>query len=183
MDLTVVDEPYDSADARALVAALHAEIDERYAYEMVGWTDEERAADAAAYLAEVTAASVQPPHGVFVVARLDGRPVACGAVKAIDDAYLPHIHGIDRARRIGEIKRMFTVVEARRRGVSRSLLAHLEERAAVIGYDVLVLETGTAQPEALALYEATGWTRTPAYGHYRDSPDSVCFAKELRPLA
>ena len=43
----------------------------------------------------------------------------------------------------------------------------------------LLLETGTAQPEAMALYESHGWHRITPYGHYRDSPESVCFAKEL----
>jgi GNAT superfamily N-acetyltransferase len=78
---------------------------------------------------------------------------------------------------------MFTVEGARRRGISRVVLAHLEDRAAALGYRRLVLETGTAQPEALALYEASGWVRITAYGHYRDSPESICFAKELGPPA
>ena len=179
--ITIQEEPYDSADAQALVAALNAEINERYAFDMVDLTEEERAADEAAYLAEVTPELVQAPNGAFVVARLDGRPVACGAVKAVDDDHRPLLEGAAPTSRIGEIKRMFTVDGARRKGISRMVLEHLEARAAALGYERLVLETGSAQPEALALYETGGWTRITPYGHYRDSPESVCFAKELGP--
>ena len=38
-----------------------------------------------------------------------------------------------------------------------------------------------AQPEAMALYESHGWHRITPYGHYKHSPQSVCFAKELDP--
>ena len=55
----------------------------------------------------------------------------------------------------------------------------LRSRAAAYGYTDLQLETGTAQPEALALYEAAGWHRIPSYGRYKDDPDSVCFAKPV----
>jgi len=183
MDLTLAEEPYDSADAQALVAALNDEITERYAFDTVGWTDEERAEDEHAYLAEVTPELVRPPDGAFVVARLDGEAVACGALKALDDAYRPLLEGVAERERVGEIKRMFTHHHARGRGISRQVLSHLEARAAALGYQRLVLETGTAQPEALALYESEGWARIKPYGHYRDSPASVCFAKAIVPAA
>jgi GNAT superfamily N-acetyltransferase len=168
--ITLTEEPYDGAVAVELVAALNAEINERYAYEMVEWTEAELAAEDAAYLAEVTPDMVARPRGCFVVAWLDGAAVACGAVK-------PH----DEAARIGEVKRMYTAPTARRRGISRAVLRHLEATAADLGYRLLQLETGTAQPEALALYDAEGWQRITPYGRYKDSPDSVCYAKSLAP--
>ena len=76
---------------------------------------------------------------------------------------------------------MYTAPTARRRGISRALLGRLEEIASDLGYRRLQLETGTGQPEAMALYESAGWHRITPYGHYKDSPDSVCFAKELDP--
>jgi GNAT superfamily N-acetyltransferase len=161
---------YDDPVAQELVAALHAEIDLRYAYALSAMTPEEQALDAADYLAEVQPEHVRAPFGTFLVAWLDGRPVGCGAVKPLD-----------RALGVGEIKRMYTVPVARRRGVSRALLAALEARARELGYRGLQLETGTAQPEALALYDAAGWQRIPPYGRYKDAPDSVCYAKVLDP--
>ena len=31
----------------------------------------------------------------------------------------------------------------------------------------------------MALYESHGWHRITPYGHYKDSPQSVCFAKAI----
>ena len=59
------------------------------------------------------------------------------------------------------------------------LLMELETRAADAGYRRAVLETGTEQPEALALYPSAGWQSIPGYGHYKWSPRNRCFAKEL----
>ncbi len=43
-----------------------------------------------------------------------------------------------------------------------------------------MLETGTAQPEAIALYESSGYTRIEGFGHYLWSPENRCFGKPLR---
>jgi GNAT superfamily N-acetyltransferase len=166
--ITLREVAYDDPVAVVLVAALHAEINERYAYAMVDMTDEERAADDADYLAEIEPELVRAPHGTFLVAWVDGEPAGCGAVKPLDPE-----------RRVGEVKRMYTAPGARRRGISRVVLQALEARAEGLGYESLQLETGTAQPEAMALYEASGWNRIPPYGRYKDEPDSVCFAKVL----
>ena len=42
-----------------------------------------------------------------------------------------------------------------------------------------VLETGTRQPEAIALYTSAGYTPMAAFGVYRDSPKCRCFAKPV----
>ena len=44
----------------------------------------------------------------------------------------------------------------------------------------MVLETGTAQPEAMALYESSGYTPIPSFGYYQDVPLNRCYAKPLR---
>jgi hypothetical protein len=44
---------------------------------------------------------------------------------------------------------------------------------------VLALETGTMQPEAIALYQAQGYQPTIRFGHYADSELSRYFAKRL----
>jgi hypothetical protein len=42
-----------------------------------------------------------------------------------------------------------------------------------------VLETGTAQPEALALYAAQGYVAIEPFGHYTWSPLQRCLGKPL----
>lgn len=166
--IELTEEPYDSEAALALVAALHREIDERYGHEMADWTPEEREADTDGYLGEVTPELTTRPRGVFLVARVDGSPVGCGALKPLDDSV-----------GVAEVKRMYTAPHGRRQGVGRAVLARLEEVAAELGYDRMQLETGTAQPEALAMYATQGWRRIPSYGRYKGAPSSVCFAKDL----
>ena len=156
-------EPYDGAVAVALVQALLLDLNERYAD-----VDDAEDPDDDDYLAEVTPAMVRPPLGTFLVAWLDATPAGCGALKPLDS---------DPS--VGEIKRMYTAPSARRQGVSRRLLEHLERAAAELGYRRIQLETGLAQPEAMALYESHGWHRITPYGHYKHSPQSVCFAKGL----
>jgi len=68
----------------------------------------------------------------------------------------------------------------RGQGIGRALLAQLEAEAHTLGLARLVLETGTRQAEALALYRRSGFTEIPAYGEYSAShTTSVCLAKAL----
>jgi GNAT superfamily N-acetyltransferase len=158
-------EPYDSEIAQRFVRALADEVEVRYAHDDTPPPDDfDGGGD---YLSEVTAADLVAPHGVFVVAWIDGEAVACGALRRIHEG-------------VGEIKRMYTAPSHRRQGASRAVLAALEREAAALGFQRLQLETGTAQPEAVALYEASGWQRIAPYGAYAWSPLSVCFAKDLR---
>jgi len=157
-------EPFDSSVAEALVDALMADLDERYAEDFADGDDP----DVAAHFT-VRAEQVTPPAGVFLVARLDGVPVGCGAVRPVTGG----------AAGVAEIKRMYTAPAARRRGVSRALLASLESEAAGLGYRRLQLETGLRQPEAIARYESVGYHRIPSYGRYEGHELSVCFAKDL----
>jgi GNAT superfamily N-acetyltransferase len=82
-------------------------------------------------------------------------------------------------RRTAEVKRMYVVPAARARGLARQVLAHLERTAAEAGAEAMILETGLAQPEAIALYESSGYTRIPSFGYYKDEPLNRCFAKAL----
>lgn len=43
----------------------------------------------------------------------------------------------------------------------------------------MVLETGTEQPEAIALYLSAGYTPVEGFGHYRWSPRSRYYGKRL----
>ncbi|MEO9324553.1 GNAT family N-acetyltransferase [Nocardioides sp. C4-1] len=115
----------------------------------------------------------EPPAGIFFVGYLDDEPVATGAWRR------SQVEVFDTAR-TAEIKRMYVAASARGRGLSRVMLRHLEATAAESGVEALVLETGIMQPEAIALYESSGYVRVPQFGYYRDSPSSRCFGKDLR---
>lgn len=111
------------------------------------------------------------PRGAFFLAQVDGQPVATGAWRRRDG--VPEAQG----RPAAEIKRMYVVPSMQRRGVARAVLAHLEATARDAGVEVMVLETGSAQPEAIALYVSSGYEPIAGFGHYRDSPVNRCFAK------
>ena len=104
---------------------------------------------------------------VYLLAWREGVAVGCGALRRLD------------AHR-GELRRMFVTQHARRDGVARALLARLEADALALGYRRLVLETGTRQRPAMALYRAAGWRRIVPYGSFVNDPTSVCFGKTLR---
>ncbi len=78
-----------------------------------------------------------------------------------------------------EIKRMYVRPPARRRGVAVALLRALEDEARRLGAQRIVLETGIAQPEAMALYERCGYLPIPRYPPYTDSPRSRCYERAL----
>jgi DNA-binding MarR family transcriptional regulator/GNAT superfamily N-acetyltransferase len=85
-----------------------------------------------------------PPAGYFVVARLEGCPVGCGALKRTKKTN-------------GEIKRMWTAPSARGQGVARRVLQTLELIARDIGLRKLRLETNRTLKEAQALYRQEGY--------------------------
>lgn len=118
-----------------------------------------------------------PPHGLYLMAYdAAGRPVATGGWRARSAA------GEGYADGDAEVKRMFVVREARGQGLARRVLARLEETARAAGRVRMVLETGLMQPEAIALYESSGYLPVPdggKFGHYRHAANSRCFTKLL----
>jgi GNAT superfamily N-acetyltransferase len=96
--------------------------------------------DLRAYPAE----EFEAPGGVLIVALLGGVPVAGGAFRQ---------YGATTA----ELKRIWTATAHRRRGYARVVVAELERIAAQRGYARVYLTTGWRQPEAVALYLATGY--------------------------
>jgi GNAT superfamily N-acetyltransferase len=107
-----------------------------------------------------------PPYGAFLVATIDGEAIGCAGLRR---------HGAD----VVEIKRMFVRSTHRRQGHARGLLLALEDRARANGYRKVVLETGLAQPEAIALYASAGYLPIAGFGFYKDEPLSRSFAKDL----
>ena len=97
-----------------------------------------------------TTADLTPPRGTFLVGFEGDEPVCSGALTLLGNA-------------TAEIKRMYVVPGARRRGIARLLLAALEDVARDMGCDVARLDTGARQPHAQALYEASGYVAIPDY--------------------
>lgn len=101
-----------------------------------------------------------------VVAYMDETPVACGAFKAF-------------AKDTAEIKRMFVLEKRRGQGIASIVLTELESWASELGLLELVLETGKAQPEAIRLYQKSGYQVIPNYGQYAGIENSVCMKKSI----
>lgn len=138
---SVTIEPVDpsSADARRCIEAYFRELEERFE---AGF-DPARSTSA-------DPGELVPPAGVFLLARLDGQPVGCGALKV-------------KGRRTGEIKRMWVAPSARGLGVAQRLLDALEKHAAESGLDVLQLDTNRTLHEARALYARNGYAEIAPY--------------------
>ncbi len=79
----------------------------------------------------------------------------------------------------GEIKRMYVRPAWRGRGLSRLLLAAVEQHAVRRGVRTVRLETGVLQPEAVGLYRRSGYHEIPRFAPYEDNEQSVCFARDL----
>lgn len=114
------------------------------------------------YGADVTSAGVDPDSPAILL-RLNKQTVGCVAL----------VITVDRA----EITRMYVIREARGMGLSRLLLARIEETAVSKGIHTVRLTTGLEQPEAMALYSSSGYTRIPCYG--KSAARDRCFEKRL----
>ncbi|WP_432561507.1 GNAT family N-acetyltransferase [Kineococcus sp. SYSU DK003] len=141
-------------DLDALVEAAVAELNRRY--REPGEPDDEYPLD---------------PAAVCHVAVVDGEPAGCIAREDVDEpGWVATV----------EMKRVFVHERFRGRGVARALVAAYEASARDAGARLVRLETGTKQPEAMALYEALGYARSAQnFGPWADSPLSVCYTKPL----
>jgi GNAT superfamily N-acetyltransferase len=115
----------------------------------------------------------EAPSGAFFIGYLSGAAVVMGGWR-----FRPDVTALGRSR-AAELKRMYVVPAARRTGQGRVLLAHLEQTARDAGADLMVLETGLLQPEAIALYTSSGYESVEAFGHYAWSPNACYFGKRL----
>jgi putative acetyltransferase len=111
--------------------------------------------------------ALSAPEVRFLVARVGGRALGCGALRLDPAGY-------------GEIKRVYVEPAARGRSLGRAILTRLEEEARAATLPCLRLETGTRQPEALALYRSAGYLEIGPFGGYGPDPLSVFMEKWLR---
>lgn len=96
------------------------------------------------------AGELQPPNGLFLLARLHGKPVGCAGLKLPPGAP-------------AEIKRMWVAPGARGLGLGRRFLAELEAQAAQHGRDILRLDTNKTLRAAINLYHSSGFQEVAAF--------------------
>jgi GNAT superfamily N-acetyltransferase len=149
--LTITPEAYDHPVAVLLIRELDADLLERYGE--------------GAVLAEA-GQFTEARGGRFLLARVDGEPAGCAGVRR-------------ETASAAELKRMWVRPAWRRRGIAQALLTGCEDAARELGYADLWLETGTRQPEALALYAAAGYGPVPAFGQWACAPDSIHLGRGL----
>jgi putative acetyltransferase len=106
------------------------------------------------------------PNVRFHVARYDGRAIGCGAL-------------VIKGEGQGELKRMFVDESARGKGAGRALLQAIESTAAGEGIELIQLETGPYNTEALGLYRRLGFVQRGPFGSYADHPMSIFMEKNL----
>jgi GNAT superfamily N-acetyltransferase len=146
-------EPEDSADAQRCVASYFQELDSRFE----NGFDPGNGGYAGKHAAAKSA-------GTFLIARLRGRAIGCGALKSLDTT-------------TGEIKRMWVAPEARGLGVARRLLAALEAKARAHGMSRVVLDTNRSLLEAQAMYRKAGYRDIERYN--QNSYADFFFEKRL----
>jgi putative acetyltransferase len=101
-----------------------------------------------------------------VVCYQDDTAIGCGAFKELDSNTV-------------EIKRMFVHPDYRGKGIASTILKELEIWASEFNYTDCVLETGKNNPEAIALYQKSGYEIIPNYGQYENIDTSVCLKKSF----
>jgi GNAT superfamily N-acetyltransferase len=139
ISLSVVAESIDTNGALAILHAATDELQQRYGGE--------------ADNAHLSVDELRPPLGIFLVARHERQLVGGVGLRSIAD---PSLH-------FAEVKRLWVRPDLRREGIGLVLMNAIESSAKELGYATLYLETGPAQPEALALYRSHGWTEIDAY--------------------
>jgi GNAT superfamily N-acetyltransferase len=151
VDIQIREARFDEPEVRKLIADALGDLSRRYG----GSGDD----------TPVEVTDFRPPNGRFFVAVDGDELVGCAGWRA---------HGED-----AELKRMYTAPVARGRGVARRMLATIEESARADGRKRLILETGDKQPEAISLYESSGYRRIEDFGYYREHAGVLSYAREL----
>jgi len=138
LDVTVVQVALGDPRVQPLLEELAVEYSTRYG-------DFFSAAGAQEELSRYPASEFEPPHGALLILQQGEETVAGGAFRRYD-------------AETAEFKRIWTHSAHRRKGLARRVLVELERVARERGYTTVYLTTGPRQPEAKALYLATGYT-------------------------
>ena len=150
-DVVISLERPDSEDAVALITELEADLDPLYPRESRhGYSVEKLLRE-----------------GVFFfIIRGKDSVIGCGGVQFFGDEY-------------AEIKRMYVRPKFRGLGFARLMLDHLEEHTRSNGINLLRLETGIHQHNAIALYEGAGFRSVAPFGDYKPDPLSRFYEKQI----
>jgi GNAT superfamily N-acetyltransferase len=151
------------ADAQSAVRLVRCDYDDPMVTMLVAEAIDELAGR---YDGDEAGRSPVDPQARFVVACVAGKAAGCGGIQLLDD-------------QTAELKRMYVRPEHRGTGLARRMLTALEDLAVGAHYPLIRLETGTGQPEAIALYESAGYRAIPAYGPYVHNAHSRCYEKLL----
>jgi len=103
---------------------------------------------------------------VFFITHYEGRLAGCGGIKMFGAEY-------------GEVKRMYVRPVFRGKGLGKAMLNHLAQYARLKDVDLLRLETGIYEVEAIGLYEGFGFQRRSPFGEYVEDANSVYFEKKI----
>ena len=90
------------------------------------------------------------PGGALYVYESEGKPVAIGGLRDIGEGCC-------------ELKRMYVRPEARGKGLGKDLTLRLMDRAALLGYQRIRLDTLKRLGPALKMYESLGFNRIQPY--------------------
>lgn len=108
------------------------------------------------------ASSLRAPDGAFLVARVDGEAVGCGALRRLGPARF-------------EVKHLYVAPAGRGRGTGAALLAALEAEAVALGASEVVLDTNRSLEAANALYASRGYE---AIAPYNDNPNATSWFRK-----
>src|SRR4051812_16663618 len=138
----IAPEDPSSADAKWCLAHYFAELNERFE----SGFDPERA--------PVDNEELVPPSGAFVVARFDGHPAGCGALRTLGPG-------------TGEITKVWVDRAHRGLGIGPRIIDALEQQAAGLGHRTVRLDTNRSLDEAKAMYCRGGYVEI---ARYNDNP-------------
>lgn len=127
------EEPATSRDAQYCLGEYFGELSQRF----------EGGFDPARSLSP-TASEFAAPHGTFLIMRLNGKPIGCGAFKRLPS-------------NVAYLKRMWVAPSVRGLGLGRRLVKALEDCARSTGHRTAVLETNRSLVEAQHLYRNFGY--------------------------
>ena len=128
----------------------------------------------------------------FFVAFDKDLPIGCAALRLLSPLKTlptfvppPLPTGLALNMTYGEVKRMYIAPSYRGQGISKLVLAHVEQYARdELKLEMVLLETGLRQKAAVNLYRSTGYIERPTYGEYigmdvEAGGDSMCMEKRL----
>lgn len=105
-----------------------------------------------------------PPDGCLLLARQDGEPAGCVALRRFDDHTC-------------EMKRLHVRPAYRGRGIGRALAVEIVAEARRLGYRKMRLDSiADRMTEAVSLYRTLGFREIPPYG---DHPEGCTLFMEL----